>query len=230
MKAKPKKWAAESLVSETERKAIASPEQQKMAGELTAEMLLMMSPVPGGKKAVKLAKKLFKGKGKGKAGKVSDKKLLELYQKAHPGAKVSKNMISKKPAKISENMLSKKPAKISENMLSKKPAKTSENMLSKSPAKTSEKRRHRTRRGSGSGSGSGTGSGSGLGTGSGTKGTRARVVSDSGSGPIPAKIKTSDDVLRAYNKAHPGAKVSKKAKGGSVKKYSSGGGVRKARF
>ena len=218
MKAKPKKWAAESLVSETERKAIASPEQQKMAGELTAEMLLMMSPVPGGKKAVKLAKKLFKGKGKGKAGKVSDKKLLELYQKAHPGAKVSKNMISKKPAKISENMLSKKPAK------------TSENMLSKSPAKTSEKRRHRTRRGSGSGSGSGTGSGSGLGTGSGTKGTRARVVSDSGSGPIPAKIKTSDDVLRAYNKAHPGAKVSKKAKGGSVKKYSSGGGVRKARF
>jgi hypothetical protein len=217
-RAKPKKWAAESLVSETESKAIASPEQQKMAGELTAEMLLMMSPVPGGKKAVKLAKKLFKGKGKGKAGKVSDKKLLELYQKAHPGAKVSKNMISKKPAKISENMLSKKPAK------------TSENMLSKSPAKTSEKRRHRTRRGSGSGSGSGTGSGSGLGTGSGTKGTRARVVSDSGSGPIPAKIKTSDDVLRAYNKAHPGAKVSKKAKGGSVKKYSSGGGVRKARF
>ena len=217
-RAKPKKWAAESLVSETESKAIASPEQQKMAGELTAEMLLMMSPVPGGKKAVKLAKKLFKGKGKGKAGKVSDKKLLELYQKAHPGAKVSKNMISKKPAKISENMLSKKPAK------------TSENMLSKSPAKTSEKRRHRTRRGSGSGSGSGTGSGSGLGTGSGTKGTRARVVSDSGSGPIPAKIKTSDDVLRAYNKAHPGAKVSKKAEGGSVKKYSSGGGVRKARF
>jgi len=220
MKAKPKKWAAESLVSETERKAIASPKQQKMAGELTAAMLLMMSPVPGGKKVVtedeviKLAGKLFKGKGKG----VSDKKLLELYQKAHPGAKVSKNMISKKPAKISENMLSKKPAK------------TSENMLSKSPAKTSEKRRHRTRRGSGSGSGSGTGSGSGLGTGSGTKGTRARVVSDSGSGPIPAKIKTSDDVLRAYNKAHPGAKVSKKAKGGSVKKYSSGGGVRAARF
>ena len=66
-RAKPKKWAAESLVSETESKAIASPEQQKMAGELTADMLSMMLPVPGGKKAVKLAKKLFKGKGKGKA-------------------------------------------------------------------------------------------------------------------------------------------------------------------
>ena len=62
-RAKSKKWAAESLVSETESKAIASPEQQKMAGELTADMLSMMLPVPGGKKAVKLAKKLFKGKG-----------------------------------------------------------------------------------------------------------------------------------------------------------------------
>ena len=31
--------------------------------ELTADMLSMMLPVPGGKKAVKLAKKLFKGKG-----------------------------------------------------------------------------------------------------------------------------------------------------------------------
>jgi len=95
MKAKSKKWAAESLVSETERKAIASPKQQKMAGELTAAMLLMMSPVPGGKKVVtkdevlKLAEKLPKD-WKGKAGKVSDKKLLELYRKAHPGAKVSK--------------------------------------------------------------------------------------------------------------------------------------------
>jgi len=66
-RAKPKKWAAESLVSETESKAIASPEQQKMAGELTADMLSMMLPVPGGKKVVELAKKLFKGKGKGKA-------------------------------------------------------------------------------------------------------------------------------------------------------------------
>ena len=143
MKAKPKKWAAESLVSETESKATASPEQQKMAGELTAEMLLMMSPVPGGKKAVKLAKKLFKGKGKGKAGKVSDKKLLELYRKAHPGAKVSKNMISKKPAKISENMLSKKPAKTSDDVLraynkAHPGAKVSKNMISKKPAKTSD--------------------------------------------------------------------------------------------
>jgi len=69
-RAKPKKWAAESLVSETESKAIASPEQQKMAGELTAEMLSMMLPVPGGKKAVELAKKLFKGKGKAKGSSV----------------------------------------------------------------------------------------------------------------------------------------------------------------
>jgi len=73
-RAKPKKWAAESLVSETESKATASPEQQKMAGELTAEMLSMMLPVPGGKKAVELAKKLFKGKGKGKAKGSSVKK------------------------------------------------------------------------------------------------------------------------------------------------------------
>ena len=32
-RAKPKKWAAESLVSETESKATASPEQQKMSGD-----------------------------------------------------------------------------------------------------------------------------------------------------------------------------------------------------
>ena len=99
MKAKPKKWAAESLVSETERKAIASPEQQKMAGE----MLLMMSPiVPGGKKLLSSTKKalalqrrigkMLAVKGKGKAGKVSDKKLLELYNKSHPRT-------SKPPAK-----------------------------------------------------------------------------------------------------------------------------------
>ena len=72
-RAKPKKWAAESLVSETERKAIASPEQQRMAGELTAEMLLMMTPIPGGKKVVELAKKLFKGKGKSTAKSAANK-------------------------------------------------------------------------------------------------------------------------------------------------------------
>jgi len=116
-RAKPKKWAAESLVSETERKATASPKQQKMAGELTAEMLLMMLPVPGGKKAVKLAKKLSKGKGK--AGKVSDKKLLEIYRdgkkytairKAHP----RKSKGSGKYAPIGDldvEYLSMKPAK-----------------------------------------------------------------------------------------------------------------------
>ena len=69
-RAKPKKWAAESLVKETESKAIASPEQHKMAGELTPEMLSMMSPVPGGKKLLNLVKKMssaVKGKGKRKA-------------------------------------------------------------------------------------------------------------------------------------------------------------------
>jgi hypothetical protein len=86
-RAKPKKWAAESLVSETESKAIASPEQQRMAGELTAEMLLMMSPVPGGKKLLNLVKKAFKGKGKGKAAKGSGERgwrILDHYKKAHP--------------------------------------------------------------------------------------------------------------------------------------------------
>tara|TARA_R110000787_G_scaffold170817_1_gene283581 strand:+ start:362 stop:793 length:432 start_codon:yes stop_codon:yes gene_type:complete len=72
-RAKSKKWAAESLVSETEKKAIASPEEQKMAGELTAEILLMMSPISGGKKAFNLAKKAFKGKGKSTAKKTADK-------------------------------------------------------------------------------------------------------------------------------------------------------------
>ena len=102
MKAKSKKWAAESLISETERKAIASPEQQKMAGELTAEMLLMMTPIPGGKKLLNLAKKAFKGKGKGKAAKDSDKKLLELYQKAHPRTRKppAKNIANKAVKKI----------------------------------------------------------------------------------------------------------------------------------
>jgi hypothetical protein len=72
-RAKPKKWAAESLVSETESKAIASPEQQRMAGELTAEMLLMMSPIPGGKKLLNLVKRAFKGKGKSTAKSAADK-------------------------------------------------------------------------------------------------------------------------------------------------------------
>ena len=72
-RAKPSSWAAKSLVSETERKAIASPKQQRMAGELTAEMLLMMSPVPGGKKLLNLAKKAFKGKGKSTAKSAADK-------------------------------------------------------------------------------------------------------------------------------------------------------------
>ena len=118
---KPKKWAAEALVSETESKAIASPEQQKMAGELTAEMLLMMTPIPGGKKLLDLAKKWYSSvfKGKGKAVKVSDKKLLELYQKAHP----RKSKGSGKYAPIGDLdveylSMSKEPTKVSENVLS----------------------------------------------------------------------------------------------------------------
>jgi hypothetical protein len=107
--AKSKKWAAESLVKETESKAIASPEQQRMAGERTAEMLLMLSPIPGGKKLLNLAKKAFKGKVKRKADKKAakppakkptlriiksqrDKQLSDLYNKSHP-------RMSKPPAK-----------------------------------------------------------------------------------------------------------------------------------
>ena len=99
--AKSKKWAAESLVKETESKAIASPEQQRMAGERTAEMLLMLSPIPGGKKLLNLTKKAFKGKVKRKADKKAakppakkptlriiksqrDKQLSDLYNKSHP--------------------------------------------------------------------------------------------------------------------------------------------------
>ena len=96
-RAKPKKWAAESLVSETERKATASPKQQKMAGELTAEMLLMLSPVPGGKKAVKLAKKLFKGKGKGKAARPAGQDTWRPGQGRHPkGMESEASMLKRK--------------------------------------------------------------------------------------------------------------------------------------
>ena len=46
MKAKSKKWAAESLVSETEKKAIPTPKQQREAGEITLGMVsAAMSPV-----------------------------------------------------------------------------------------------------------------------------------------------------------------------------------------
>ena len=109
MKGKPEKWAAESLVSKTESKAIASPEQQRMAGERTAEMLLMLSPIPGGKKLLNSAKKAFKGKVKRKADKKAakppakkptlriiksqrDKQLSDLYNKSH-------QRVSKPPAK-----------------------------------------------------------------------------------------------------------------------------------
>jgi len=64
MKAKPEKWAAESLVKETESKTPLTPKQQREAGELTMEMLLSMLPVPG----VKKIKNLFKRKGKAKGG------------------------------------------------------------------------------------------------------------------------------------------------------------------
>ena len=50
MKAKPEKWAAESLVKETESKTPLTPKQQREAGELTMEILLSMLPVPGVKK------------------------------------------------------------------------------------------------------------------------------------------------------------------------------------
>ncbi len=64
MKAKPEKWAAESLVKETESKTPLTPKQQREAGELTMEMLLSMLPVPG----VKKIKNLFKRKEKAKGG------------------------------------------------------------------------------------------------------------------------------------------------------------------
>ena len=64
MKAKPEKWAAESLVKETESKTPLTPKQQREAGELTMEMLLSMLPVPG----VKKIKNLLKRKGKAKGG------------------------------------------------------------------------------------------------------------------------------------------------------------------
>ena len=64
MKAKSKKWAAESLVKETESKTPLTPKQQREAGELTAEMLLSLIPV-GKLLPVGKLKKLFKGKAKG---------------------------------------------------------------------------------------------------------------------------------------------------------------------
>jgi|TARA_R110000765_G_scaffold108147_1_gene199141 hypothetical protein len=64
MKAKPEKWAAESLVKETESKTPLTPKQQREAGELTMEMILSMLPVPG----VKKIKSLFKRKGKATGG------------------------------------------------------------------------------------------------------------------------------------------------------------------
>ena len=69
-RAKSKKWAAESLVSETEKKAIASPKEQRKSGELLAGML-------GGLGAGSIARKLATKVNKRSLNKI--KNILEEY-------------------------------------------------------------------------------------------------------------------------------------------------------
>ena len=86
MKAKPKKWAAESLVSETEKKTIISPKKQRELGVLTAEAVLgggagfLAKQVAKqvGKQVVKKAKKVLR-----KTKQVAAKEGKESFQKRH---------------------------------------------------------------------------------------------------------------------------------------------------
>ena len=85
MKAKPKKCAAESLVSETEKKTIISPKKQRELGVLTAEAVL-------GGGAGFLAKQVGKQVVKKVATRAADKK----------ARKVAVEKTSKKKAEIKE--------------------------------------------------------------------------------------------------------------------------------
>jgi len=92
MKGKPKKWAAKSLVSETERKAIPTPKQQRKLGVLTAGAIL------GGGGAGFLAKQVGKQVGKKVATRAADKK----------ARKIANEKTSKKKAEIEEKKSSEK--------------------------------------------------------------------------------------------------------------------------
>ena len=84
MKAKSKKWAAESLVSETEKKAIPTPKQQREAGEVTLGMVsAAMSPV-----------------GSKKVDAVVDKIVGKVVRKAKKTTKASKKAADKAVKKI----------------------------------------------------------------------------------------------------------------------------------
>ena len=72
MKAKSKKWEAESLVKETESKTPRTPKQQREAGTVTLEMLLA---VFGGSLSKEAIKKIFLGR---QSKKVSSQKIKEI--------------------------------------------------------------------------------------------------------------------------------------------------------
>jgi hypothetical protein len=72
MRAKPKKWAAESLVTETESRTPLTPKQQREAGDVT---LGMLSVAFGGKLGKEAIKKIF---SRIQSKKVSSQKIKEI--------------------------------------------------------------------------------------------------------------------------------------------------------
>ena len=144
MKEKPKKWAAQSLVSETEKKSIISPKKQRELGVLTAEAVLgggagFLAKQVGKQVVKKLATRAADKKAKKSGEKIIhaefEDDLLRAYNKAHPKAKKTKAKHwmykdlgydettgkYKPPAKGSGplKLSGKPPAKVSKNKLSK---------------------------------------------------------------------------------------------------------------
>jgi hypothetical protein len=103
MKAKSPKWAAESLVKETESKTPRTPKQQREAGTVTLEML---SAAFGGSLGKEAIKKIFLGR---QAKKVSSQKIKEIQnviKKARKG-ELDKEKISVALSDIATDTLDK---------------------------------------------------------------------------------------------------------------------------
>jgi len=102
-RAKSKKWAAESLVSETESKAIASPKQQRKAGEAIAVMLGGGAAGFVGKQIVKqIGKKIVTRAADKKAAKAAAKKTVK--KKTEIEAKKNREAFEKKAKRAAEEL------------------------------------------------------------------------------------------------------------------------------
>ena len=98
-RAKPKKWAAESLVSETESKAIASPKQQRKAGEAIA---VMLGGGAAGFVGKQIGKKIVTRAADKKAAKAAAKKTVK--KKTEIEAKKNREAFEKKAKRAAEEL------------------------------------------------------------------------------------------------------------------------------